>query len=253
MADGSGHAPGAARVIYLTGATNDAVEPLLIAAGVGLMCQPGNGYHRRIGRYPVWAADNGAFAGNWIEDVHMDWLGALPDRPRCLFAVAPDVYPDASASLERGLSFAPAIRSMGFPVAVVAQDGAEQLDWTHAWDEMDCLFIGGKQRTPGWSEWKESEAAAGLVRQARRRGKWVHMGRVNSPRRLWRAWQMGCQSADGTLIKHLRRQRRCETPQERDRRFRRDLTVFIQALGHAPLPLEQWETPSAPLHRELSL
>ena len=233
-------------MIYLTGATNNAIEPLLIERGIGLMCQPGNSYHARITRYPWWGADNGAFGGNWTEDKHMDWLAALP-RQRCLFAVSPDEYGNAVESLRRGLEFAPIIRDMGFPVAVVAQDGAERLTWP--WEEIDCLFIGGERKWPGQSEWKESPEAETLVWRARNAGLWVHMGRVNTQRRLLKAWRMGVLSCDGTLIKHLRRALRGETAGERDERFEGAITRFMRALDVPPLPLYRWETPSHPHHR----
>ena len=234
-------------MIYLTGATNAATEPFLVQRGFGLMVQPGNSMHLRIARYPWWAADNGAFGGKWTEARHMDWLAALP-RDRCLFAVSPDVYPDARESLRRGLEFAPVLRDMGFPVAVVAQDGAEQLTWP--WEEMDCLFIGGERKSPGRSEWKESAEAEQLVRRARARGLWVHMGRVNTPRRLQRAWRMGVLSCDGTLIKYLRRRLADETPEARDARFNGAIATFARALDAPPLPLHRWEAPSHSEHRK---
>lgn len=163
--------------MYLTGVTNDRDEPTLIAHGVGLMVQPGNSYHLRVGRFPFYAADNGCFADKWVEDAHLAWLDRLT-RDRCLFAVSPDVYPDAAESLARGLSYAPLLREMGFPVAVVAQDGAEALTWP--WDELDVLFIGGARTPNPRHEWKLSAAAADLAGRARAAGKWVHMGRVNS-------------------------------------------------------------------------
>jgi hypothetical protein len=186
-------------MIYLSGSTNDVIEPTFIDAGIGLMCQPGNGYHHRIPRYPYWAADNGCFADKWEWSSWMDWLAYLPTKG-CLFAVAPDVYPDARASLERGLQYTDLIRSMGFPVAVVAQDGAESL--SYPWEEFDCMFIGGAKTPNPRDEWKTSEAAASVCKAARNAGKWVHMGRVNSYKRLERARAMGCLSVDGTYIKH---------------------------------------------------
>lgn len=236
-------------MIYLSGSTNDAIEPFLIDRGIGLMCQPGNGYSARVLRYPYWGADIVGMTGAVTPDMGLDWLAELVPSESCLLIVSPDAYPDAVESQRRGLEFAPLIRELGFPVAVVAQDGAERLRWP--WDEFDCLFIGGERRTPGRSEWKESDAAAQLVTRARNAGKWVHMGRVNTPRRLRLAWRMGCQSADGTLVKHLRRRRDGETPEQRDRRFTRDFSTFARALDHPPLPLVRWETPSHPAHRRV--
>ena len=78
----------------------------------------------------------------------------------------------------------------GLPRAFVGQDGAEYL--TLPWDRFDCLFIGGS------TEWKLSPAAAYLALEAKQRGKLVHMGRVNSDSRLKYAYDLGCDSVDGT-------------------------------------------------------
>ena len=52
----------------------------------------------------------------------------------------------------------------------------------------------------GATGWKLGPAAADLAGQARNRGKWVHMGRVNSLRRLSYAQAIGCHSVDGTYM-----------------------------------------------------
>ena len=62
------------------------------------------------------------------------------------------------------------------------------------WDDFDVLFLGGDDA------WKLGPAATALTAEARSRGKGVHMGRVNSLRRLWFASAIGCTSADGTYL-----------------------------------------------------
>ena len=52
----------------------------------------------------------------------------------------------------------------------------------------------------GTTEWKLSQAAAELAAEAKRRGKGVHMGRVNSEERFRHAIAIDCDSADGTFI-----------------------------------------------------
>ena len=49
-------------------------------------------------------------------------------------------------------------------------------------------------------EWKLGTAARDLVAEARARRVWVHMGRVNSLKRLRYAAAIGCDSADGTHV-----------------------------------------------------
>jgi hypothetical protein len=56
------------------------------------------------------------------------------------------------------------------------------------------LFVGGT------TSWKLSEVAYGLVQEAKRRGKFVHMGRCNSRQRLIAAAVGGYDSADGTYV-----------------------------------------------------
>ncbi|MEU0949852.1 hypothetical protein ABZ379_45430 [Streptomyces canus] len=62
------------------------------------------------------------------------------------------------------------------------------------WDAVDVLFLAGS------TGWKTSPAAHRLALEARERGLAVHMGRVNSRRRLRIAQVFGCVSCDGTYL-----------------------------------------------------
>lgn len=141
----------------------------------------------------AWCADNGCFSDRWDEG---KWWAFLTDNAHradsCLFAVAPDVVGDAAATLEKSAPWLPQIRALGYPVAFVAQDGLEVLPVP--WDDFDALFIGGS------TEWKLGHHAREIAAEAKRRGKWVHMGRVNSERRFRYAAAIGCDSADGTYL-----------------------------------------------------
>lgn len=176
-------------VIYLSGHRHEAIVRL---RDVGYLLTP------RMGQSPVagvpWAADNGCFSNpeGFDLNVYMGWLRDLaPYADSCLFATAPDVVGDAPATLARSLPVLPMIRKAGYPAALVAQDGLEEMEVP--WNAFDVLFIGGSTR------WKL--AAEALTRMAREMGKWVHMGRVNSYRRLRHAEAMGCHSVDGTFLK----------------------------------------------------
>lgn len=144
-----------------------------------------------------WAADNGRFASpaDYADDLYLAWLDSLAEhRDRCLFATAPDVVGDAAATLELSLPMLGPIRAARYPVALVAQDGLEPSDVP--WGAIDALFIGG---TTGW---KLSESAYRLVAESKARGRWTHMGRVNSERRFRAALAAGCDSADGTFLRY---------------------------------------------------
>jgi hypothetical protein len=64
----------------------------------------------------------------------------------------------------------------------------------------DAIGAGGVIFLAGDTEWKLSGHAARITREAKRRGLRVHMGRVNSRRRLDVAEMFGCDSADGTYL-----------------------------------------------------
>ncbi len=211
------------RPVFLSGVECAGTRSLEEAgADVGLMLQPGSGLRCKASRYRVWAADNGSFSlGHRFDaDAWFRWVRTLP-RPKvrwgchgldfesrrmasgagapewrgCLFVVAPDVLADARATWARAERWFARVRDAGFPVALVAQDGAE----AHApmWDECDsydALFIGGS------TAWKLSEDARGCVHEAGLLGKWVHMGRVNSRRRLRLAAAWNVDSVDGTCL-----------------------------------------------------
>lgn len=160
---------------------------------LGFIVTPATGY--RLPDGVIWAADNGCFARPEAFDLgrYLAWLESRADqRHDCLFATAPDRVGDAEATLALYLESGAAIRSVGYKAALVAQDGLESL--VVPWDGLDCLFIGGS------TKWKLSEPAYQLGIEAKRRGLWVHMGRVNGIARLRAAASAGFDSADGTKL-----------------------------------------------------
>lgn len=141
-----------------------------------------------------YAVDNECFTlgDRFDPDRYLRALHRIADchgTERCLFAVAPDIVGDAHATLERARDWLPRIRALGFPVALAGQDGLEELEVP--WADFDALFIGG---TTGW---KLGPHAAELMREARRRGKWTHIARVNSTKRASRLREVP-DSVDGT-------------------------------------------------------
>lgn len=148
----------------------------------------------RITRGIVWAADNGRFAApdTYSDDRYLRWLARQPHET-ALFATAPDVVADHDATLETSRPMLPRLRAAGYPAAFCAQDGAT-IDGV-PWNEFDVLFIGGS------TYWKLSQAAGDLIAESKRRGKWCHVGRVNSYTRLRLAAVLGADSADGTFLR----------------------------------------------------
>lgn len=138
----------------------------------------------------LFAIDNGAFGG-----LNVNSFRSLIEREsrnygNCLFVVCPDIVGNARRTLE--LFERRRLWIRGWPVALVAQDGQEDLPVP--WDELDCLFIGGDD------PWKESRASRDLVRTAKALGKHVHVGRVNTWPRYKLFADLGADTCDGSGV-----------------------------------------------------
>lgn len=180
-------------LLYLANPTGEpAVHEAMRQGKLGFINTPAQGNSLIPG--VAWCADNGCFGKGYPGDARwLDWLeGLSPHADLCLFAAAPDVVGKAKESLARSVPHLPAIRERGFKAALVGQDGMEDLELP--WDEFDALFIGGG------TDWKLSEAASDLAREAKARGKHIHLGRVNSRKRLLFAKRVGYDSVDGTFL-----------------------------------------------------
>lgn len=180
----------------MTGASGTASRQLA-AEGlpVGILNQQGSGYSDdHVAAYRWWGADNGCFTeADFSEPRWWAWL-LDQDPTRCLFATAPDVVGDHPATVARSASWLPRIRDAGYPAAFVAQDGITPDDTP--WDTFDCLFVGGRDG------WKLGPDCATIMAEARSWGKWIHVGRVNSWRRIHRAYLLGADSADGNVLRY---------------------------------------------------
>ncbi len=157
-----------------------------LPAGGGLFLSPAK-KGAPVGGVP-WAMDNDAFNGGFNPDVFFNRLSTLePHKDSCLFVVVPDVVGDAIQTLSLYRQW---VRHFeGWPVAFVAQDGQENLLLP---DYYDWLFVGGS------TAWKMSPAALSVIARAKRDGKRVHVGRVNSIKRWNHFIIAGADSCDGT-------------------------------------------------------
>lgn len=108
----------------------------------------------------------------------------------CKFVSAPDVVGDHINTARLFEEWRPELLEIGQPIALVAQDGLTNPPW----DQFDALFIGGT------TDFKLGADAHRLAVEAKERGKWVHMGRVNTRRRAITAKSWGVDSIDGTRM-----------------------------------------------------
>lgn len=160
-----------------------------ICVPVGQLLTPLTRYNLRDHSRP-FAIDNGGF-----NELDIDGLFSLmkreeAHRENCLFVSAPDVVCSARRTLELFDHFK--LMFTGWKLALVCQDGQEDLPVP--WSEIDAIFIGGS------TNWKCSQHAEHLIRAAKALGKWVHVGRVNTPSRWKHFEKLGANSADGSGI-----------------------------------------------------
>jgi hypothetical protein len=184
--------PAEVAVIYYANPCSQPVRDAMHAGRLGCITTP---YQGNV-TFPAEVdtiADNGCFSARWE---HRHWLRWLLDQPRTIrFAVAPDVFhPDGSPAhaetLERWRTYGPLIERHGFAPAFVCQIGSSP----DTVPDAPVLFLGGDDK------WKEGEVARAITWKAKAEGRWVHMGRVNSERRLRIAAEFGCDSCDGTYL-----------------------------------------------------
>lgn len=133
----------------------------------------------------MWGMDNGAYSGKFSPDVLLNAMDRYrPHRDTCKFVVAPDVLGDGPATEAMYRQWRPIIRQAGYPVAFVLHRGTTKLP------DCDALFVPALNL--------DDPHVPRLVEEARRAGKWVHVGRVNSAERTSSMYRLGADSVDGT-------------------------------------------------------
>lgn len=148
----------------------------------------------RDGNLPIsglaYAADNSAYS-DWNEESFIRMLDRLKGYTTPpVFVAVPDYVGNARITNQLFRRWAPEIFSRGLPLGYVLQDG--QGASTVPWEDISAIFIGGS------TDFKTDDHVKYLVRKAKKKGIWIHMGRVNSLQRLQTASEMGVDSVDGS-------------------------------------------------------
>lgn len=212
-------------MIYFTNPNQAANSLMQTGEQLAYIDNPQQGNKRPAVR---WIGDNGVFSVArakkglpWDEAGWWTWLQAQKHHAHLAdFVVIPDVlnffqddkgnwFPvgDHVATAELAKKWIGPMKELGFKVAFVLQDGCTVDEVP--WDDIDAVFIGGSD------DWKCGAAGVNmdgtpkgdvpvqaLVDEARDRGLWVHMGRVNSRKRIRLAALMGCDSTDGGYLRY---------------------------------------------------
>jgi hypothetical protein len=150
---------------------------------VGLLISP-DGY-RVPPFYMPFALDNGCFK-RFDEEKYFNMLDKIKTHKlQPIFVTIPDSFLDPQKTLELYRKFAPRIKKYNFPLAYVIQDGCTPEEVPN---DIFCCFIGGSVN------WKIS-----CVKKFLGLRGWLHIGRVNTYRRLMWAKQYA-DSVDGTSL-----------------------------------------------------
>lgn len=134
-----------------------------------------------------YSLDNGAFArrDDWDEAAWvklLDWAKLSGQNP--MWALVPDCVADREGTLKRWGKYSAVLSEYGWPLAFAVQDGMTTADVPQ---NAQVVFVGGS------TEWKWQTLRAWCSNFPR-----VHVGRVNTYRRLWECHDAGAESIDGT-------------------------------------------------------
>ncbi|MBS2132076.1 hypothetical protein KEX41_28220 (plasmid) [Burkholderia thailandensis] len=141
-----------------------------------------------------YALDNGAWSAHqqeraFDEDAFLRALDKVGERADWI--VLPDIVAGGLRSLDYSLTWLERLRGFPRQLLIAVQDGVEIDDVREFLSPAIGIFVGGTTR------WKEATAGAwGSV--ARRRNCYLHVGRVNSVRRIRICAAAGANSIDGT-------------------------------------------------------
>lgn len=132
-----------------------------------------------------YSLDNGAFLGKWTLEKWvklLEWAKLSDKDPRWI--LVPDIVSDRDGTLALWREHSPLAARYGWPLAFAVQDGMTPKDVPA---NAEVVFVGGStfwkwQSLPTWCK-------------AFHR---VHVGRVNTYRRLWTCHDNGAESIDGT-------------------------------------------------------
>jgi hypothetical protein len=155
---------------------------------------------------PKWMLDNDNFNGKFDPK---KWIKFMLEHERhigtCVGVTIPDKVGDALTTLRNFSKYYQIVRDLGYPVAFVTQDGITP-EMT-PWDCFDTLFIGGTtDHKLGWE-------AGDMIATAKHLGKWVHVGRVNSEKRIKQFWF--ADSVDGTQFSVIGKGKNGESRKDR--------------------------------------
>jgi len=155
------------------------------------------GLRQKLARGDLWALDNNAFTGKFDSG---RWVSSLQYNTdfadSCVLVSIPDALGDSRKTVKMFYKYRHLVTN--YPAALVTQDGMtpELVPWA----DINVLFIGGTDAH------KLGPEASILIAAANEREVPVHVGRVNSTKRIRQF--AGCASSDGTHFRFVPKYKR---------------------------------------------
>lgn len=195
-------------MLLLVSGAMTTMDDLAGTPGLGAFWTPATSNDlRRLDAWQMpWGVDNGCFVlhqdksqarRRQVLDGFMRYVWSRHwDRPvPPAFIAVPDEVGNHEATLAAFQLWYGCLKALDLPLAFVAQNGATPANLP--WHLLSAVFIGGTPDEAG-EEWKTGPQSAAIIREAKRRGKWVHVGRVNGQRRVRWCVEQGADSIDGS-------------------------------------------------------
>ena len=158
---------------------------------LGVLLTPGNWEHPS----PVpFVLDNGRYSSfhsgkKWNENKYFDFLRLATEVDYDpLWIVVPDTPQNGEATIEEWNVWAKRLQSYGWNLALAVQNGMTPAIVRSLDVQPDVVFVGGT------TEWKW-RYAKDWCREFDR----VHVGRVGTENKLWRAHRVGAESSDSNV------------------------------------------------------
>lgn len=174
-------------MIYLSPIAN--IDPWPDNFGLILSArQPGSIYPKLEAGVP-WLLDNGVFTKKYNEK---NWINQMnrykPFADTCVGIAVPDVLYNSKETLSFYKRYSSTI-PLCYKRLIVTQDG--MLVTEIPWQDIDGIFVGGSNQ-------HKLNDCFGIVSFAHKHKKHVHVGRVNSLKRMRRVWF--ADTVDGTTL-----------------------------------------------------
>lgn len=145
----------------------------------------------KINEDVIFGVDNGGYTTQNLEK----WIFMLNkitnNIDKCMFVALPDVPGSAIRTLELFDIFVDLIPS-GWPTCLIIQNGSENINIP--WNKIKAIFIAGS------GDWRMGDGAKHIIQTAKWLGKWIHVGRISHPDKWDYFRNLGCDSADSSVL-----------------------------------------------------